>query len=161
MKPHAILVAAFLIASPAMAQDVVSQQSLGTALAVDLAQDAVAACTADGYSVAAAVTDSSGLLLALIRADTAGAHTPDAATAKAYTSASTRFPTGAMRTAVQENAGAAGLVDIPGFLVLGGGVPVKVGDVTVGAIGVSGAPGGHLDEACINVALEKHAARLQ
>lgn len=161
MKQIATLALAVLCAAPAFAEDVVTQQSLGTALAVDLAQDAVAACAADGYNVAAAVTDRSGILLALVRAEGAGAHTANAATAKAYTSVSSRNPTSGVANAVRENPGAAGMVDIPGFLVLAGGVPVKVGEATVGAIGVGGAPGGNLDEACAMAALEKHAARLQ
>ncbi|MGE7370402.1 GlcG/HbpS family heme-binding protein [Neorhizobium sp. NPDC001467] len=145
----------------ALAQDVVQQASLGTPLAVELAQAAVAACSADGYNVAAAVTDRSGVLLALVRAESAGAHTANASTAKAFTSASSRTPTSTMAENVAKNAGAAGLVDIPGFLVLAGGVPVKAGSATVGAIGVAGAPGGHLDEACANKAIEKVSSRLK
>jgi len=145
----------------ALAQDVVQQASLGTSLAVELAQTTVAACSADGYNVAAAVTDRSGVLLALVRAENAGAHTANASTAKAFTSASSRTPTSAMAENVAKNAGAAGLVDIPGFLVLAGGVPIKAGTATIGAIGVAGAPGGHLDEACANKAIEKVSSRLK
>ncbi|MDP3225882.1 MAG: heme-binding protein, partial [Rubrivivax sp.] len=59
-----------------------------------------------------------------------------------------------META-QKNPAAANLVHIPGFLLLGGGVPVKVGNDVIGAIGVGGAPGGHLDEQCAVSAIEK------
>lgn len=145
----------------ALAQDVVQQTSLGTPLAVELAQTAVAACSADGYNVSAAVTDRSGVLLALVRSENAGTHTANASTAKAFTSASSRTPTSTMAENVAKNAGAAGLVDIPGFLVLAGGVPVKVGNATVGAIGVAGAPGGNLDESCANKAIEKLSSRLK
>ncbi|MFD1329097.1 GlcG/HbpS family heme-binding protein [Mycoplana ramosa] len=159
---HTVLAAALaLIAAPALAEDTVALPSLGTGLAVDLAQAAVAACAVDGYNVAAAVTDRSGILLALVRAENAGAHTADAATAKAYTSASSRNPTSGMAKNVAENPAAAGLVDIPGFLVLAGGVPVKVGKATIGSIGVGGAPGGQFDEACAMKALESHAKRLK
>lgn len=161
MKTTTFALGLALLAAPAFAQDKVSQESLGTAFAVELAQSTVAACAADGYNVTAAVTDRAGNLLALVRAENAGPHTVDAATAKAYTSASSRNPTSGIAKAVQENAGAAGMVDIPGFLVLAGGVPVKAGDVTLGAIGVGGAPGGHLDEACAQKALEGLASRLQ
>lgn len=149
------------LTTSALAQDVVQQTSLGTPLAVELAQAAVAACSTEGYNVAAAVTDRAGVLLALVRADNAGAHTANASTAKAFTSASSRTPTSAMAENVAKNAGAAGLADIPGFLVLAGGVPVKAGSATVGAIGVAGAPGGHLDEACANKAVEKLSSRLK
>ena len=43
-----------------------------------------------------------------------------------------------------------------GFLLLRGGVPVKVGNEVIGAVGVGGAPGGHLDEQCAVAAIEKH-----
>lgn len=159
---HIVLAAALAFsAAPAFAEDTVSLPSIGTDLAVDLAKAAVEACKADGYNVAAAVTDRSGVLIALVRAENAGAHTANAATAKAYTSASSRNPTSGMAKTVAENPGAAGLVDIPGFLVLAGGVPVKVGKATIGAIGVGGAPGGQFDEACANKALEAQAKRLK
>jgi len=61
----------------------------------------------------------------------------------------------AMMEAAQKNPGAANLVHIPGFLLLGGGVPVRVGNDVIGAVGIGGAPGGHLDEQCANAALEK------
>lgn len=48
----------------------------------------------------------------------------------------------------QKNPGAANVAMIPGFLLLGGGVPIKVGEEVIGAVGVGGAPGGHLDEKC-------------
>lgn len=148
------------ITTSALAQDLVQQTSLGTSLAVELAQAAVAVCSTEGYNVAAAVTDRSGVLLAFVRSENAGAHTANASTAKAFTSASSRTSTSTMAENVAKNAGAAGLVDIPGFLVLAGGVPVKAGSATVGAIGVAGAPGGNLDEACANKAIEKLSSRL-
>ncbi len=56
--------------------------------------------------------------------------------------------------AAQNNAGAQNMRDIPGFLLLAGGVPVKSGDQVIGAIGIGGAPGGNLDEACAMDALK-------
>ena len=60
-----------------------------------------------------------------------------------------------MMEASQKNPGAAYLVHIPGFLLLGGGVPVRAGNEVIGAVGVGGAPGGHLDEQCAVAAIEK------
>ena len=155
------LAASALVTAPSFAKDTVQQTSLATTLAVDIAQAAVSACTGDGYNVSAAVTDRSGVLLALVRSENAGAHTASASTQKAFTSASSRNPTSAMAENVAKNPGAAGLADIPGFLVLAGGVPIKVGKDTIGAIGVAGAPGGNLDEVCANKAIEKVGTRLQ
>lgn len=146
-------VAMMVTAGAASAAGTVSTQSISSVMALKLAEQTVAACRADGYNVTAAVVDRSGVLLALLRADAAGPHTTQAATSKAFTSASSRNPTSGMAKAIQSNPDAAGLAQIPGFLVLAGGVPIKVGDEAVGAIGVAGAPGGHLDEACAQKAL--------
>jgi uncharacterized protein GlcG (DUF336 family) len=107
------------------------------------------------------VVDRQGVVRAMVRADRAGPHTLEASRAKAFTSASARSNTGAMAEAAANNAGARNLVHIPGFLLLGGGVPVKVGDDVVGAVGVGGAPGGHLDEECANAGLQAIAAKLK
>lgn len=116
---------------------------------------------ASGYNVTVAVVDRAGTLRALQRADNAGPHTVGAAQGKAYTAASARNTTAAILENAQKNPGAATLVDIPGFLVLGGGVPIKVGNEVIGAVGVGGAPGGHLDEACANTAIAKVADLLK
>ncbi len=107
------------------------------------------------------VVDRAGTLRALQRADNAGPHTVGAAQGKAFTSASARANTTAMLKNVQKNPGAQTLVDIPGFLVLGGGVPVRVGNEVIGAVGVGGAPGGHLDEQCANAGIAKVAELLK
>ena len=150
-----------LIATGASAQAVRTEKNMSLELANQIAAATVAACAANNYNVSAAVVDRAGNLRALQRADNAGPHTIGAAQAKAYTSASARNNTGAMLEAVQKNPGAATLVDIPGFLVLGGGVPVRVGNEVIGAVGVGGAPGGHLDEQCALAALDKVKGLLQ
>ncbi|OCP23435.1 MULTISPECIES: heme-binding protein [unclassified Ensifer] len=142
------------LAAPAAA-DLLQERNMPLDLAVSIASHAVEACAADKYNVTAAVVDRAGVLRALQRADRAGPHTVDAARAKAFTSASSRTPTSKMAENIQKNPAAAELTSIDGFLVLAGGVPIKAGDETIGAIGVGGAPGGNLDEACALSALEK------
>ena len=150
-----------LIASAANAQAVRTEKNMSLDLANQIAAATVASCSANGHNVTAAVVDRAGNLRALQRADNAGPHTIGAAQGKAYTSASARNTTAAMLENVQKNPGAATLVDIPGFLVLGGGVPVKVGNEVIGAVGVGGAPGGHLDEQCANAGIAKVADLLK
>ena len=150
-----------LIASVANAQAVRTEKNMSLDLANQIAAATVAFCSTGGYNVTAAVVDRAGTLRALQRADNAGPHTVGAAQGKAYTSASARNTTAAMLENVQKNPGAATLVDIPGFLILGGGVPVKVGNEVIGAVGVGGAPGGHLDEACANAGIAKVADLLK
>lgn len=152
--------AAVLMTSAASAQ-VLDEKNISMDLASTIAREAVAACSAEGYNVSAAVVDRAGVLRALLRADNAGSHTPEAARQKAYTSSSSRMPTSAMAENITKNPAAAELASIDGFLVLAGGVPVKVGNVTIGAVGVGGAPGGQFDEACAIAAIKKVEAQLK
>jgi len=139
----------------AQAQAVRSEKNMSLELANQIAAASVAACQANGYAVAATVVDRAGGVRAVQRADNAGPHTLAASEQKAFTSASAKNNTLAMMETAQKNPGAANLVNIPGFLLLGGGVPVKVGNDVIGAVGVGGAPGGHLDEQCAVAALDK------
>ncbi|MBX3611169.1 MAG: heme-binding protein [Hydrogenophaga sp.] len=145
----------------AHAEAVRTERTLTLELANRLAAGAVAACSANGHAVTATVVDRAGQVRAQQRADNAGPHTLEASRLKAYTSASARNNTLAMMETAQKNPGAANLVNIPGFLLLGGGVPVRAGNEVIGAIGVGGAPGGHLDEQCAVAAIEQVKAQLQ
>lgn len=155
------LVALSLLATAASAQAVRTEKNMSLELANQIAAATVAACAANNHPVTAAVVDRAGTLRALQRADSAGPHTVGAAQAKAYTSASARAQTTAMLEALQKNPGAQTLNDIPGFLVLGGGVPVRAGNEVIGAVGVGGAPGGHLDEQCALAGIAKVADLLK
>lgn len=162
MTKHLCLAAcvAALLGSSAAAQ-VLHERNIPMKVAVELAQGAVQACAKDHYNVAAAVVDRAGVLRALLRADNAGVHTPEAARRKAYTAVSARTATSMMAKTVEKNPAAAQLVAINDFLVLAGGVPVKAGDEVIGAIGVGGAPGGHLDEACAVAAIRQVEDKLK
>ena len=144
-----------LVAAAASAQTVRSEKNISLELANQIASASVAACAANGHAVAATVVDRAGTVRALQRADNAGPHTLGASQQKAFTSASARNATQAMMEGAQKNPAAANLVNIPGFLLLGGGVPVKVGNEVIGAVGVGGAPGGHLDEQCALAGIAK------
>lgn len=139
----------------AQAQAVRTERNISLALANQIAAEAVNACAANGYAVTATVVDRAGTVRAVQRADNAGPHTLAASERKAWTSASAKNSTQAMMQGAQANPAGANLVYLPGFLLLGGGVPVKVGNDTIGAVGVGGAPGGHLDEQCAVAALDK------
>ena len=144
-----------LVAAAANAQSVRIEKNMSLELANQIATASVAACAANGYAVAATVVDRAGTVRAVQRADNAGPHTLGASQQKAFTSASAKNTTLAMMEGAQKNPAAANLVNIPGYLLLGGGVPVKVGNEVIGAVGIGGAPGGHLDEQCAMVALDK------
>jgi uncharacterized protein GlcG (DUF336 family) len=144
-----------LAATAAGAQAVRTEKNMSLELANQIAAASVAACAANGYAVAATVVDRAGTVRAVQRADNAGPHTLGASLQKAFTSASAKNNTLAMLEISQKNPGAATLGNIPGFLLLGGGVPVKVGNEVIGAVGIGGAPAGNLDEQCAVAALDK------
>lgn len=101
------------------------------------------------------MVDRAGSVRAVQRADNPGPHTLASSQQKAFTSASAKNTTLAMTEGAQKNPAAANLVYIPGYLLLGCGVPFKVGNEVIGAVGVDGAPGGNLDEQCAMVAMDK------
>jgi len=145
----------------AQAQSVRTEKNLSLELANRIAAAGVAACQANGHAVTVTVVDRAGGVRAVQRADNAGPHTLGASLQKAFTSASAKNSTQAMMEGAQKNPAAANLVHIPGFLLLGGGVPVKVGNDVIGGVGIGGAPGGHLDEQCAVAALEKLKEQLK
>ncbi len=163
MRILATALAASLLAAAAgaQAQAVRTERTLTLALAQQVALETVNACAANGYAVAATVVDRAGTVRAMLRADNAGPHTLASSERKAWTSAPARNTTSAMMEGAQKNPGAANLVHLPGFLLLGGGVPIRAGNEVIGAVGVGGAPGGHLDEQCPVAALEKVKGQLQ
>jgi uncharacterized protein GlcG (DUF336 family) len=118
---------------------------LSAELAHQLAMAAARNCREQGYQVAVAVVDRSGRLLAFLRDPLAGPHTIEVSQRKAYSAATYQSPTSALqdRDALKHT---------PGVLLLGGGVPIRVGGHMYGAVGVSGAPAkkvsGDMDEAC-------------
>lgn len=146
--------------STATSTNLLQERNIPLSLAVEIAESSVQACAKDKYSVSAAVVGRDGILRALLRADQAALHTPEAARRKAYTSASSRTATSAMVKNIQ-NPGASQLVSIDDFLILAGGLPIKVGNETIGAVGVGGAPSGDLDEACALAALRQVADKLE
>lgn len=144
----AIALALSLGAASAQAEATFSVKSLTPDMAVKVAQATLDACRTAGYQVAVAVVDKGGNAQAMIRDRYAGPHTPRTATLKAYTAVSFRANTLALSENSVAGKDASGVRDIPGVLMLGGGVVVQAAGELIGAIGVSGAPGGSLDEDC-------------
>lgn len=149
-----------LVPAAAGAQ-VLQERNMPLAIAQEIAQATVEACAAKNFNVTATVVDRAGIVRAMLRADRAGPHTIAASRDKAFTATSARNVTSAIAEGAEKNPAARHLAAIEGFLLLGGGVPVKVGDEVIGAVGVGGAPGGHLDEECANAGIEKVKAKLR
>lgn len=116
--------------------------------ALRLLDATMAACHARGKTLAAAVVDRGGNLVALQRDDDVGPHNTLAAQRKAFTALSTRSATGKLSESARANAATSNLNTINELLLLGGGVPVTAGKAVIGAIGVAGAGGPEMDESC-------------
>jgi uncharacterized protein GlcG (DUF336 family) len=143
------IVLSMLASSAARAEEaVVSYKSIGLELALDAARAALKDCQKRGYQVAVAVVDRFGTPQVLLRDRFAGPHTPPTATGKAWTSATFRNSTTELNAISQPGMMQAGLRNLPNVVIIGGGVMIEGGGAMLGAIGVSGAPGGDADEAC-------------
>ena len=147
---HAILAAGLVLAaSSAHAQDAtVTYKSLSPELALDLARATLADCQKRGFQVAVVVTDRFGNPQVMLRDRFAGAHTPTTAQGKAWTAASFRTGTLDLMAMTQPGSPQSGLRNLPNVVMIGGGITVEAAGTMIGAVGVSGAPGGDMDEAC-------------
>jgi uncharacterized protein GlcG (DUF336 family) len=144
-----LLAVALLASAPARAQEaLVTYKAMSPELALDLARAALADCQKRGYQVAVAVVDRFGVTQVMLRDRFAGPHTPATAAGKAWTAVSFRTNTTELVAMTQAGTPQAGVRDLPGAVILGGGMMVQAGGSLVGAIGVSGAPGGDADDAC-------------
>jgi uncharacterized protein GlcG (DUF336 family) len=135
-------------ASAVRAQDATfSIRVLTPETALKAAQAALARCRAGGFQVAVAVVDRMGVTQVMLRDRFAGPHTPDMATAKGWTAVSFRTNTTDLAGATQSGP-QSGIRNRPGVAAVGGGLMIEAGGGILGAIGVSGAPGGKEDDAC-------------
>jgi uncharacterized protein GlcG (DUF336 family) len=150
-----VVVGLTLLAAPARADDaLVTSKSLSPELALDAAKAALSECRKQGFQVAVTVVDRSGLPQVMLRDRFAGAHTPSTATGKAWTAVSFKTGTGELANMTKPGMPQSGLRDLPGVVVLGGGLIVEAAGSLVAGIGVSGAPGGEADEACAKAGIE-------
>ena len=147
--PLATVLAGLLACHAASAADATfTIKVLTPETALKAARAALERCRANGYQVAVAVTDRMGVVQVMLRDRFAGPHTPDMAGAKAYTAASFRTNTTELAEATQPGRAQSGIRNRPGVAAVGGGLMIEAGGSLLGAIGVSGAPGGPADDAC-------------
>jgi uncharacterized protein GlcG (DUF336 family) len=149
-----------LAVSPALAQAPQVEKNVSMAMALAIIQGTLEQCTKDGYKVSVVIVDKAGNVAASVRGDGTNPHTMEFGRLKAYT-ARTRGQTSLEFMKVTSDPNNAYLKQIPNTVAVGGGVPIKVGNEVIGAVGVSGAPGGEKDEVCANAGIAKVADALK
>jgi uncharacterized protein GlcG (DUF336 family) len=156
----ALAMAAF--AQPAaQAEGLVSAKRLSASLAAELAMAAVKACAQKNYHVGVVVLDYSGVQQAALRGDGAAPQNVLNANDKAYTAASFGMDTAELVERSKTGPVSSAFAKVPHLLLNAGGVVIKVDEEVIGAIGVSGAPGGDNDVVCAKAALEKIKDRMK
>jgi uncharacterized protein GlcG (DUF336 family) len=147
------------LATPASAQ-LLNHKDLSLATALTIATTAAATCKAQGNRVSVTVVGRDGQVIVLLRGDDASPHTVENSRRKAYTARTFRIPSGDFVARVRKDP-TTGLVHLSGVIAAQGGLPIKLGGEVIGAVGVSGSPGGDKDEVCARAGLQKVTDQLK
>lgn len=159
VRPLAALAAVVALSSQVQAQGVVTQKNVSLGLAEEIANAAMSRCQSMGFKVSVTVLDRSGLAIVMLRGDGAGLHTPEGSDRKAYTARAYSSPSADFANRVKSDASYVPAMQYSRVLALSGGLPIKVGDEVIGAVGVSGSPG--KDEVCSQAGIDKVADQLK
>lgn len=152
-------------ATSASAQGVIMERNISLDAARVIAETAIAACRADGNRITVTVVDRSGRIKAQLSDDGTSLHTTENSFRKAYTARTTRAPSQQLADRAKKEP--VSQLALANFVAGGGGLPIKVGDETIGGVGVSGSPsgkgleGGQRDAACAQAGIDKAAATLK
>lgn len=144
----------------ANAQAPLVEKNVSMKMALMIIEGTLEQCTKDGYRVSVIIVDKAGNVAASLRGDGTNPHTMEFARLKAYT-ARTRGQTSLEFKNLTDKPENAYLKQIPNVVAVGGGVPIKVDKEVIGAVGVSGAPGGENDEVCAMAGIAKVADGLK
>jgi uncharacterized protein GlcG (DUF336 family) len=158
-KGLAFVAVAAALSSPAAAEGLVSQKNIPLAMAQTIANAALEQCVSMGYKVSVTVVDRAGIPIVMLRGDDAGLHTPEGSDRKAYTARTFGQPSAAFAKRMIDDPNSVGSRNYSRVLALAGGLPIKVGDDVVGAVGVSGSPG--KDDVCSQAGIDKVADQLK
>jgi uncharacterized protein GlcG (DUF336 family) len=159
LKIFAGFAVAATLSSSAHAQGLINEKNLSLGMAQAIANGAMDKCEEMGFRISVAVVDRDGLPIVMLRGDGAGLHTPEGADRKAYTARTFRAPSADFVKRMLNDPTAAGSKEYTRVLALDGGLPIKVGDDVVGAVGVSGSPG--KDDICSQAGIDKVADQLK
>lgn len=146
-------------AGSASAQGLPTTKVLTMDVAQAIAQEAITSCRAAGYHVSVLVVDAGNMQKAFLRDDGAGNATVEVARLKANSVIAFGRPSGPPANLPPGQPAPPPV--LPNTINAMGGVPIKVGDNMIGAVAVSGAPGGDKDAMCANAGLAKVADKLK
>jgi len=150
-------VATVLAVPSSVNAQVLMQRELSARMALTIAETAWAEC---GARTSVAVVDRAGRFKVFIQGDGASPHNLELARRKAYTART--FGRTSIEWAKRTETQTQGQRSLAEVIPLQGGVPIKVGDETIGGVGLSGAPnGGPQEEACGNSGIAKVADQLK
>jgi uncharacterized protein GlcG (DUF336 family) len=155
----ALLGTAIAIGVPARAQ-LITHKDMSAAMAMTIAQTALTSCTANGYRVSITVLGRNAEPIVQIRGDGASPHTFENSFRKAYTARTFKLASGEIAKRFKDDPSYFA-VRLSNVIPAEGGLPIKVGDDVVGAIGVSGSPGGDKDAVCAQAGIDKVADGLR
>lgn len=140
------------------AADSLSVKTIGLDLAKDISFESIKACRKMGYQVSAVVVDRNGLVQAALRDELASRFTLQIAEEKANSVILSGINSGEFRKSRSDIRPE--LNHMKGIIIMQGALPIIIAGSTIGAIGVSGAPGGYIDERCAQQALDLISERL-
>jgi uncharacterized protein GlcG (DUF336 family) len=152
--------AAVFVSCLAQAQALVTERTLSLDAAREAATAALERCRSDGYNVTVTVLNRSGRLKAQLHDDNAGPHTIENSFKKAYTSITFKDNSGDFGRRIGKNAPPHAALHLGNVTSAEGALLIRAGNEIVGAIGVSGAPGGARDVVCAQAGIERIAKGL-
>lgn len=148
-----------IISFQSFAEDVLTLRTIGLDLASDIASATIKECRKTGSQVSVVVVDRNGIVRVALRDDLAARFTLQIAEEKANAVIMSGVNSGEFRKNRDDIKQEMNHID--GLIVMTGGVQITAAGNYIGAIGVSGAPGGEMDEACAVKALAGFEERLE
>lgn len=127
---------------------------LSLEMAKAAAEAALDRCRQGGYHTVVVVVDRAGQVLVTLRDEQANSQMMEMARRKAYTARMFRRSTAEWAERTRPGQDISAQRDLPDVLALAGGMPIKVGDETIGAIGSAGSTL-ELDDACAKAGVAK------
>lgn len=160
LKALAAIGMAVILSGQATGQGLVTQRNLSLAMAKTIAEATISECKSKGFNTAAVVVDRAGQVLVSLRDEQATAQVAEMARRKAYTARMFRMSTVEFQKRTVSDPTLAAQRDVADILALSGGLPIQVGNDTIGGVGSAGS-NLEQDDACAKAGIAKVADLLK